>query len=714
MPSARKVIIIALLICLTGKLYAQDFSGSRNNSNPLLGDETSNPDSNAAKTPEGIIYDTGIEPDSILRMRVFNFAQSYRNVKISTLSNPTFIPSNARFHNHVHSMDGNYYLDLGALGQAQLSLIPFLNDKTNLVFLHTADPFPVYNNTLHLNKYFQVQNPYTIIGYGSSLNKDYQVSITHTQNIKPRWNFAFLYDLVSRDGQYTNSDMTDHVLDLTTNYYSSDARYQLQAEATMTRMNQQENGGIQNDTTCWSYTRRTGAAVNMYSAINQWKNFEVNIHQSYNTVRQFLHVREIHETIYDTIPANDSIKTPMRIVPRDTVVGYDTIMPHKPHTYNTGVFALDLSYSRHRRFFYDSQVDSVYYALTSINSLTYFDSTSHNQLAAELYWTNDAYMSHRWKNPFIILFGVRPEYNRVQYLGTGNNIDEFSLSPFAKANIQIGNFQLHASAEEVNSNRRGGDYRLCGDIEIAFGKHSKACAEILSEAQSPNLIFYHNEGAYNWNYNDFDKIKRQHIAINYNYAKPDSLLGRKGFAITRAKIDITSTLLSDNIWINDAMQPMQGDATALLLQANASTHLKMGWFNIALQECIQWSSDNDVIRVPLLASKNSIYADVHLFRRALHLQTGFDLRFHTLFLADAWNPILGTFYRQNEKEVGGYLVADFWITLQVKRASIYLKASHFNAPLDALVMERPNYFSLPHYPMEDFGLYWGIIWKFFD
>ncbi|MBP5327688.1 MAG: hypothetical protein J6Y98_07255 [Bacteroidales bacterium] len=714
MPTARNVIIIALLLCLTGRLFAQDFPGSGNPNNPMLGNETSDPDSNVAKAPEGIIYDTGIEPDSILRMRVFNFAQSYRTVKISTLSNPSFLPSYARFNNRVHNMDGNYYLDLGALGQSQLSVIPFLDERSSLVFNHTTDPFPVYNNILHRDKYFQVQNPYTVIGYGSSLNKDYQVSITHTQNIRPRWNFAFLYDLVSRDGQYTNSDITDHVLDVTTNYYSRDARYQLQAEATMTRMNQQENGGVQNDTTCWSYTRRTGAAVNMYSALNRWKNFAVNIHQSYNTMRQFMHVREIHETLYDTLPASDSNKAPEHIVPRDTIVGYDTIMPNAPHTYNTGVFALDLSYSRHRRFFYDNQVDSAYYNLTSINTSTYFDSTSHHQLAAELYWTNDAYMSHRWKNPFVILFGVRPEYNKVQYLGTGNAIDEFSLSPFAKTTIQIGAFQLHANAEEVNSSRRGGDYRLCGDIEIAFGHHSTASAEVLSEAQSPNLIFYHNEGAYNWHYDDFNKIKRQSIALNYNYAKPDSLIGRKGFAIKRAKINLASNLLSDNIWINDAMLPMQSNATALLLQANASTHLKMGWLNIALQESLQWSSDNDVIRVPLLASKNSVYADVHLFHRALHLQTGFDLRFHTSFYADAWNPILGTFYRQNEREVGGYLVADFWITMQVKRASIYLKASHFNAPIDEFIMERPNYFSLPHYPMEDFGLYWGIIWKFFD
>ena len=65
-------------------------------------------------------------------------------------------------------------------------------------------------------------------------------------------------------------------------------------------------------------------------------------------------------------------------------------------------------------------------------------------------------------------------------------------------------------------------------------------------------------------------------------------------------------------------------------------------------------------------------------------------------------------------EVGNYLVADFWVNLQVKRATMYIKASHFNAPLEELMQFSPNYFSLPHYPMEGFGLYWGVIWKFFN
>ena len=63
-----------------------------------------------------------------------------------------------------------------------------------------------------------------------------------------------------------------------------------------------------------------------------------------------------------------------------------------------------------------------------------------------------------------------------------------------------------------------------------------------------------------------------------------------------------------------------------------------------------------------------------------------------------------------DTEVGDYIWADVFLNLQVKRASIYLKAGHLNA----LWENRPRYFLLPHYPGQKFGLFWGLTWHFFD
>lgn len=759
----KKIVILLLIVaslCLSAQ--AQQTFGKRNNNgtnnktntqqnnigSPSFPNNNSDePDTTTQnREPEGIVFDNTEEADSVLTGYVFQFPQTFRAVKLFHYLRPSLDPTGVEFFNPVHSMDGMYFIDRGALGQTHLSLYPYTDETARLFDIPAAltlswqpDANPVYRKYLHSNQYFQTLRPYTVLGYSSSLNKDYQIKIIHTQNIKPRWNMAFMYDLVSRDGLYTNSEVTNHILDATTNYYSKDARYQLQAGISFNRLRQQENGGVQNDTTCWDYTREAGVPVIMYTAQNQWRDLNIHIHQSYNTVRQFEYLRPRVKTIYDTVKidtitarqeyGNDSVpgiinSLYVKTLARDTIIGYDTIQPHKPHTYNTGVFAWDLDFSKQRRIFYDSQADSWFYNTATLDTSFYYDSTTHYKIASELYWTNDAYMEHRWHNPLVLLFGVRPEYNRLQFASqtfSTASLQEFSISPFARATFDFKRVVLSASAEEVTGSIRNGDYRLNGDIKINAGKHSTFDLALLSEAQSPELMYYHNEGCYNWNITDYNKVKRQQIALQYQMRKTDNDTGFLRRLETRA----STMLLSDNIWLSSTMMPTQGTETGLLLQGTASAHLRFGWFNIRLQEMLQYSSDNNVIRVPLFASKNSLYADVFLFRRALHLQTGFDIRYHTKYYADGWNPVLGTFYRQDDVEVGNYLVTDFWVTLQIKRASIYLKASHFNAPLEQMASSSsyiqqwlpgfgPSYFSLPHYPMEGFGLYWGVTWKFFN
>jgi hypothetical protein len=99
-----------------------------------------------------------------------------------------------------------------------------------------------------------------------------------------------------------------------------------------------------------------------------------------------------------------------------------------------------------------------------------------------------------------------------------------------------------------------------------------------------------------------------------------------------------------------------------------------------------------------------------LFNKALELQTGVDFRYHTAFYADAYNPSMAAFYRQNNIEVGNYIWMDIFASLQITHATIFLKLYHINS----LWEKNPNYFVIPHYPGQDFTLQWGFVWKFFD
>lgn len=703
-------------------------SGSSSTSSNGYGISTDTPDdSTKSNEPAGIVFDRDEEADSLLATMVYNFPDTRRDVKLYMHLHPSLMPDAVAAHNPTQRIGGKYYLDLGALGQSHLTLMPYHDNPKVGMFVGQSEPLTLslsadanrfYTQELHHYRYYQTLRPYTMLRYGSSMNKDYQIGIVHTQNIKPRWNVAFLFHQVAREGLYTNSGLKNSLIDVTTNYYSADARYQLQAGLSRQNLFHEENGGIADDTTWWTTSKRSGVPVNMYTAANQWRNLNLYVHQTFNTVRQFERIRPIVRQISDTTqvpipkdPADTTVQAQplMRdtIIVRDTIVGYDTIPAVQPSLFNTGVIGLDLTASRQRRNFYDSQAECVFYSFGQIDSTIYFDSTRHLRLSADLYWTNDAYMQSRWHLPLTATVGLRPEIDQVRYITSTRR--EMGVSAYGRARLNFGGMQLAVEGEKIHGGLRAGDYRLSGALATGLGWKSSLVVSAKSEALAPSLLYYHNEGCYSWDYaNDhYNKEKQQQLSLTYLYAQRDTLPG----IVRKLSIDGHATRLADNVWLTSTMTPTQGSESALLLQAEANAHFRFSkWLHLNMQEIVQYSDNDNVVRVPTFASKQSLYADLYVFHRALHLQTGADLRYHTRYLADGWNPILGAFYRQDDMMVGNYLVVDLWVTLQIKRASIYLRASHLNAPLE----QQPTYFSLPHYPLEDLGVYWGVIWKFFN
>ena len=174
-------------------------------------------------------------------------------------------------------------------------------------------------------------------------------------------------------------------------------------------------------------------------------------------------------------------------------------------------------------------------------------------------------------------------------------------------------------------------------------------------------------------------------------------------------LDVSASHMNHNVWYDSTLSVVSGSSDLWLCQAALLVRLQWRWLHLDMLQILQHSTDKVQADVPLLASKNSIYADFTLFRNALRMQIGADVRYFSSFASDTYDPATGLFYMQNT-EVGDYLWADAFINLQIKRASIYVKAGHFNA----LWENHPRYFLLPHYPGTRFGLFWGMTWNFFD
>jgi hypothetical protein len=70
--------------------------------------------------------------------------------------------------------------------------------------------------------------------------------------------------------------------------------------------------------------------------------------------------------------------------------------------------------------------------------------------------------------------------------------------------------------------------------------------------------------------------------------------------------------------------------------------------------------------------------------------------------------VLGEFFVQNEKEIGGFPMLDFFVNARIRQTRIFFKAEHFNSSFTG-----NNFYAAPEYPYRDFLIRFGLVWNFF-
>ena len=650
-------------------------SQNRQQNGQLSNDSIAYSDTSATK---GLEYHEEI-PDSVLRNKVFFFNYTPKEVKINEVWNPTLDPTGVQFNDPVDGLNGNYYLGKGVIGHPHIGIFPSL--ANGLIRSLQRDEMEGYVKTPENIRLYQTLTPYTLLSYNSSLKKDYRVHVAHTQNVKPGWNLSFDYQLMCPEGVLASSGAKNHFLDFTTNYFSPDSRLQLQAGFIWQSFTIDENGGLTDDSyfTNNMMSNFAGLPVKLSGAGSTHLRHDAFARATYNLVQQVERYRE-----RDSLVVRDSVL--------DTLVVIDTLRVGTPRVLNAGVFGAEMRYHRQKRAAY----------------LTGFaDSTLWSEGSATLFWTNDAYPDYRWRNPLKVTLGITPRrlgatLRKDTLSAPDTLVTTAALNPFASIELNAHRMTFRAEGELdntlLNLGAKEPDYRLAGTLALLFDSTRNSGFELslVMQQQNPTVRMLHQS----------------------NYALKPILSHRFGLHLFHTSdsgfvrlvdIDVHSSWMNHNIWYDSLLTIHTGTLNLWLTQAALTLRLAAGWLHFDMQQLLQYSSDKSQLEVPLWTSKNSLYGDFNLFKGALRLQFGTDVRYFTSFHPDGYDPATGLFYKQSS-EVGDYLWADVFLNLQVKRASIYLKAGHLNA----LWESQPRYFLLSHYPGQKFGLFWGLTWHFFD
>jgi hypothetical protein len=124
----------------------------------------------------------------------------------------------------------------------------------------------------------------------------------------------------------------------------------------------------------------------------------------------------------------------------------------------------------------------------------------------------------------------------------------------------------------------------------------------------------------------------------------------------------------------------------------------------------QVSQDSEILNVPKIVTRNTLYFSDYFFTKALYLQTGVIFNYFTKYNANGYNPIISDFFIQNKQEIGDFANLVFFINARIRQTRIFLKAEHFNSAMSS----RNTFYSAPNYPYRDFMVRFGLVWNFFQ
>ena len=521
-------------------------------------------------------------------------------------------------------------------------------------------------------KYSSVATPVTELYFRSVMQKGQNLDAFFTLNINPRLNFSIAYKGLRSEGNYINQLTSTGNFRFTSSYSAKDERYVLNAHYTYQDILNEENGGITTITDFESensdYDNRERLQVYFSDAQSFLKGrrlfadhyFRVNSKKGANNLyvnHQFNYENKFFEFNQPTVTSIVGTTSIIRFGDsyKDSGINDQT---HYNKMYNkVGLTYENLTLGKFQ-FFVDDYQSNFYYNQILIRT----DGTIPASLSRNI---NSAggqydYQKNKWTGKFL--------YSR--------SITNQSLS------------NLDAKMK----------YDLNDDFQFNFEYQN------LNKLPNDNYNLYQSSYvAYNWS-NDFKNEKVNEISAE---AITPWLTASAKFST------LNDHLYFNNVALDDAQQivsPQQYDKTINYFSLKLGREFKYGKF--ALDNTILYqnvSQDDNILNVPKIVTRNTIYFTDFLFKKALFLQTGITLNYFSKYYANEYNPVVGEFFVQDKKEIGNYPNLDFFINAKIQRTRIYFKAEHFNSSLTG-----NNFYASPNNPYRDFMLRFGLIWNFFN
>ncbi len=530
-------------------------------------------------------------------------------------------------------------------------------------------------------KYYHVPTPVTELFFRSAFQQGQQVDAFFTINTSPRFNFSIAFKGLRSLGNYQNALTSTRNFRSSINYRTKNDRYHVKAHWTSQNLVNQENGGLTQE-----------GLENFLSEnpdFNDRATLSVNFENAENTldgIRVFLN----HHYVLNK---------------RDSLNNYELRVGHQFNSENK---------------FYDFNQTSATPEIfgEAFEQGEFSDRTDHEEYNNQLFVTLDhdklGVLSFQGN-----LTNYDYSYDSILILDENNDgIDEvipnaLSGDIFAVGGSyknKIGKLDINGDAQ-VNVTGNFDGFTINGNVgyAIAEDKYLKGAINVNSTAANFNhLLNQSNYLNYNWfNAPNYENVQTTTISGQLKAPKWVNVDASISTIDNQAFFGLTAVdALAQPI---QSVQSFQTSETLNHLKVTVNREFKYG--KLALNSTVtfqQVGGPKGVLNVPDFVTRQSLYFTDKLFKKALFLQVGFNFDYFTAFNLDGYDPVLAEFFTQNNEEIGGFPLLDFFVNMKVRQARIFFKAEHFNSAFTG-----NTFFSAPGFPYRDFNVRFGLVWNFF-
>lgn len=583
---------------------------------------------------------------------------------------------------HRESLVEGQGLAIGYLGNwgspAYSKLFIEQDDASLFQFL---DPYKFYYKTPGNQRFLSTKQPYSNIMYqsgGSRQSKEErftgEISISFNKNLTVGFDIDYVY---SRGFYQYNPDKQINY-DFYTAYISD--KYQMHAFVANNNFTHSENGGITEDGYLNGTDKENVGKDNTMS-------FQTHLSETWNYLRgKHLYMTNKYNLGYEKEGTE-------KFIPVASVILTNSYTDQRRRFYSRNVEALDKFYN------YTPQAGTQSAPVN--DQMAYY--SLKNTLAVSL---NEGFRD--W-----VKFGLTAfiENDRRTFRMPSEEFGWIATRDTTQNSTFIGGILSKEKGEFLKYNLYAdlgvlgddiGEFKLKADISTTINiKGQKAIVK--ANGYVKNLVPQLFQNSFRSKYYTWQK--------DFNNTKRIFVGGEIYIPHTETRLSGGVENISNYIYFNNLegvqmTSPTQDGGSVRVVSLRLDQNLHYGILHWDNQVSYQMSDKKDVIPVPTLSLYTNLYIKAKL-AKVLTMQLGVDAHYHTKYYALGYDPALGQFVNQNEKEIGNFPFATAYANFHLKKTRFFVMM--YNVAKD---FGDSNYFTVPTYPVNPMIFKFGLSWNF--